>query len=66
MGIYGQSVSGGSTTFTLSAANPEPALDDVVQTEVQSGGQSTLELIGDGFSAGDTVKLVASDNTELL
>jgi RHS repeat-associated protein len=65
IGVYGQTLTG-ATTFTLSATNPAPALTGVTQSTVTANGQTTLEILGEGLTATDTIKLVAPDGvTEL-
>ncbi|MCH7687707.1 MAG: hypothetical protein IH899_13655, partial [Planctomycetes bacterium] len=66
VGVYGQYLPFGPSDFTLSAELTPLELQSVTQTTVANTGQATLELLGNNFSASDSVFLVAPDNvTEL-
>jgi len=57
IGIFGESLLGGPTDYSLSAELTNLAIREVTPNEVGNAGTATLKIIGDGFSSDTEVQM---------
>lgn len=63
VGVYGTRLSGGSTTYILTAARTELAIHKVTPSTVGNAGPVTIKIEGDNFHPDTQVQLVGADGT---
>ena len=66
VGIYGGSLPGGSSAFTVSASLTSLAIREVTPQWVSSFGPITLKIVGDNFTRNSQVTLVAPDGSTVI
>lgn len=65
VGVYGTRLTGGSTTYTLSAARTELAIHQVTPNTVGNTGTVTIKIEGDNFHPDTQVQLVDADGLRI-
>jgi YD repeat-containing protein len=66
LGVFGQSLAAGGTDFTLTAEPTSLAIRQVDRNSVGNAGKATVKLVGDNFTRGCQVTLIAPDGTTII